>query len=541
MRIHGGRLSETLRDRRSARSEGAGVAARFAVLLFALLACAAPAPASHGAQGDASCQVQDRARNVVLFIGDGMGISTVTAARILEGQLRGEPGEENLLAFEHLPYVALSKTYNTNQQVPDSAGTATAMLTGTKTRAGMISVEPSVARGDAAGAVGHELTTLFERAEARGLATGVVTTTRVTHATPATAYAHSPERNWEVDALLPAAARAAGFPDIARQLLEFRYGDGLDVVLGGGRAFFLPARKGAKDDAPRGERLDGRDLLAEWRARGPQATVVTTRSELLAVDPAHTGPLLGLFAPSHMAYSNEPASGTQQPTLAEMTAAALAQLALAPRGFVLLVEGGRIDHGHHDGSAYHALHETIAFSDAVRTALERVDLSKTLVVVTADHSHQLTLGGYPTRGNPILGLVVENDEHGEPKSQPALDALGLPYTTLGYRDGPGYPGASNSQPEGAKHWPHEFEKIEGVRQGRPDLSHVDTTDPSYLQEATTPEHYESHGGEDVAIYAGGPGAQRFHGVQEQNYIYHAIVAALGWKDTNAEIASEPTR
>ena len=119
-----------------------------------------------------------RARNVVLFVGDGMGVSTVTAARIFEGQLRGESGEENLLAFERLPHVALSKTYNTNQQVPDSAGTMTAMVTGVKTRAGLISVDASVRRGDHEGVAGHELRTLFEEAESRGMATGLASPTR---------------------------------------------------------------------------------------------------------------------------------------------------------------------------------------------------------------------------------------------------------------------------------------------------------------------------------------------------------------------------
>ena len=180
------------------------------------------------------------AKNVILFVGDGMGITTVTAARILEGQQRGQTGEENVLAFEELPDVALIKTYNTNQQTPDSAGTMTAMMTGVKTRAGVLGIDETVDRGDASGAKGHELRTLFQRAEERGLATGIVTTTTVTHATPAACYAHSPERSWENDARQPQSARSIGFPDIARQLIEFSEGDGIDVVLGGGRTHFMP-------------------------------------------------------------------------------------------------------------------------------------------------------------------------------------------------------------------------------------------------------------------------------------------------------------
>lgn len=70
--------------------------------------------------------------------------------------------------------------------------------------------------------------------------------------------------------------------------------------------------------------------------------------------------------------------------------------------------------------------------------------------------------------------------------------------------------------------------MHGITKGRPDLSHVDTTDPGYLQESTVPLESETHSGEDVALYAGGPGAHLFHGVQEQSYVYHALVAALGW-------------
>jgi alkaline phosphatase len=192
------------------------------------------------------------------------------------------------------------------------------------------------------------------------------------------------------------------------------------------------------------------------------------------------------------------------------------------------VEGGRIDHGHHAGSAYLALHDAIALSAAVDAALARVKLAETLVVVTADHSHPFTLGGYPTRGNPILGLVRGNDERGEPTRELMRDASGNPYTALGYANGPGYTGASDAQSEGPKRFPHTPRSVKGIAKGRPDLSHVDTADPHYLQESAVPLGSETHGGEDVPVYAGGPGAQLFHGVQEQSYIYHALVAALGW-------------
>lgn len=217
-----------------------------------------------------------------------------------------------------------------------------------------------------------------------------------------------------------------------------------------------------------------------------------------------------------------------EPSLAEMTAVALERLERHDGGYLLMVEGGRIDHGHHASSAFLALHDTIAFSRAVDLAIARVDLSETLVVVTADHSHVFTIAGYPTRGNPILGLADRNEDDGSPSSEPARDALGLPYTTLGYANGPGHTGASNAQPAGWKRFPHFPRTVERGTAARPDLSQVDTQDPFYLQESTVPSTAETHAGEDVAIYAGGPGAALFHGVQEQSYVYHAVVGALGW-------------
>src|SRR5690606_14757658 len=151
----------------------------------------------------------------------GMGLSTITAARILEGQQRGGTGEENRLAFETLPHVALSKTYGADLQVPESAATMTAMTIGAKTRAHAIGVDARVVPGDWRSVEAARRRTLLEEAEARGLATGIVTTARVTHATPAAAYGHAAHRAWEDDTRLPGDARAAGFPDLARQLVEF--------------------------------------------------------------------------------------------------------------------------------------------------------------------------------------------------------------------------------------------------------------------------------------------------------------------------------
>lgn len=463
----------------------------------------------------------NRAKNVILFVGDGMGVSTVTAARILEGQLRGDEGEENRLSFEELPHLALSKTYSVNQQTSDSAPTMTAMVTGVKTNDGILSVNQNGVRGDHTTVAGNELTTFLELAEQKGLSTGLVSTARITHATPAACYAHTVERDWESDANLSAAARTAGFPDIARQLIEFPHGDGLEVVLGGGRSKFLPkTTNDPEDSGQKGERLDGRDLTSEWLTQ-PNSTYVFRKTEFDTTNPATTDHLLGLFERSHMEYEHDRATDTGgEPSLSEMTSKAIDILSKNQKGYFLHVESGRIDHAHHAGNAFRALTDAVEFSNAIRVAMEKTNPKDTLIIVTADHSHVFTIAGYPKRGNPILGKVVEPGE-----ADFSLDLLGLPYTTLSYANGPGYTGASNSQPEGLKNFSHSPTSYSGITAGRPDLTAIDTTAPIFMQEATVPLNSETHAGEDVAIYAGGPQAHLFHGVQEQNVIFHVMKEA----------------
>ena len=472
---------------------------RTATLLLTAGAAACAAPAS----GSGNAAQQPAPRNVILFVGDGMGVSTVTAARILAGQLAGGSGEEHSLSFERFPNVALVKTYNTDMQVPDSAGTMTAMVTGHKTRAGVLSVGPGVERGDCANSLDNVLPTLLEQAEAAGYATGIVSTATITHATPGAAYAHAPERGWEYDAAMPADARAAGCTDIARQLVEFADGDGVDVMLGGGRAYFMPQEQADPEyGEARGARADGRDLVAQWSNGGKNRDYVWNRTQFDRLDPAAGRQVLGLFEPSHMQFeADRVTSGEGEPALAAMTAFAIDRLANTRKGFFLVAEGGRIDHGHHFGNAYRALTDTIAFDAAVARALAMTDAQNTLIVVTADHSHTFTISGYPRRGNPILGKV---------ESAPgklSLDANDLPYTTLGYANGPGY------------------------REAPPDLTAVDTEAQDFQQIAALKMDMETHAGEDVAAYANGLGAGRLGGVIEQNEIYEVMFGALFGPDS----------
>ena len=433
-----------------------------------------------------------RAKNVILFIGDGMGISTITAARIYAGQKMGMSGEEYVLPFERFANTALVKTYNTNAQVPDSAGTATAMHSGKKTRIGVLGIGPEATRGQCADALAHPLPLIGEEAKARGVALGIVSTARITHATPASIYARSADRNWEADAAIPADQRGMGCSDIATQLIDAQW----DVALGGGTAPFFGSAKG-------GRRLNAQaDLPSRWAAKSGGTYVTDTKS--LEAAPKDR-PVLGLFSPSHMTYEADKPSGkgASEPTLTKMTAEAIARLQSDPDGYYLMVEAGRIDHAHHAGQAGYALEETAELARAVEYAINNTDPEETLIMVTADHSHVFTIAGYPRRGNDILGLVVppDGDISNTEEPQPALD--GKPYTTLGYGNGPG--------------------SIANLAE-RP----VPETGITARQQSTIPLGSETHAGEDVALYATGPGAQKARGVIEQNLIYDIIRAAYGW-------------
>ncbi|NVJ69523.1 MAG: alkaline phosphatase [Alphaproteobacteria bacterium] len=431
-----------------------------------------------------------RAKNVILFIGDGMGISTLTAGRILEGQLAGHSGEENYLSFERFPNTGLVKTYNVDAQVADSAGTASALNTGSKTRIGVINTGPSQPKGVCKGAMATALTPLAYYAEKAGMATGIVSTARLTHATPAAVYAHSPSREWEVDSQLPAEAKENGCRDIAAQILDSMQGDGLEVALGGGRRNFLPQGMG------KGRRADGRNIPQEWLESRDGSAYVETASDLHKVDIASTSRLLGLFDDSHMQF--EAQRSDDQPDLADMTAAAIKMLQKDDDGFYLMVEAGRIDHGHHGGSAKAALFDTVALSKAVKKALEMVDPEETLILVTADHSHVFTMAGYPKRGNPIFGLVT-----GPHETEPTLAEDGKPYTTLAYQNGPG-----------------------AVKGERPHLTEDIIADPHFRPQALVPTRSETHGGEDVAVFGIGPWSHLANGMLEQNEIFHIMDYAL---------------
>ncbi|KAI5281393.1 intestinal-type alkaline phosphatase [Manis pentadactyla] len=437
--------------------------------------------------------IETAAKNLILFLGDGMGVPTVTAARILKGQMNYKLGPETPLAMDHFPYLALSKTYNVDRQVPDSAGTATAYLCGVKANYQTIGVS-AAARFDQCNTTrGNEVTSVMYRAKKAGKSVGVVTTTRVQHASPAGTYAHVVNRNWYSDANMPPKALNEGCQDIAEQLISNM---DIDVILGGGRKYMFP--KGTPDpeypsDANHsGIRLDGRNLVQEWQAKNQGAQYVWNRTALIQAsqDPSVTH-LMGLFEPGDTKYEAH-RDLTQDPSLMEMTEAALRLLSRNPRGYYLFVEGGRIDHGHHDGTAYLALTEAVMFDSAIDKASQLTSEKDTLTLVTADHSHVFSFGGYTFRGTSIFGLA------------PSKASDKKAYTSILYGNGPGF-------------------ALNGTF--RPEVNDSQSRDPAYQQQAAVPLSSETHGGEDVAVFARGPQAHLVHGVQEQSFVAHVMAFA----------------
>lgn len=444
-----------------------------------------------------------RAKNVILFVADGNGVGTNYATRLWMGQQEGGLGDDFVLPQEKFPHLALVKTYTTNGQTPDSAPTASAMNTGVKSKNGMINIDESVSYQDCAGRKGKELTTFAELVSGMGKSVGVVSTARLTHATPAAVYAKTVDRDWEQPGDIP---QGCDQKDIADQMLDAMKSGLIDVALGGGRRNFVPT--GVNDDEGKeGRRTDERNLIDEARAAGLQ--YAWNDETLAALDPSK--PILGLFESSHMKYEHD---RTGEPSLAEMTETAIKALSGNPEGFYLEIEAGRVDHANHDGNLHRTVTDGAAFAKAIEKAVGMVNLDETLIVVTADHEHAISFNGYCGRGSPITGLCYDVNNNGVEHTADTLMGLdGKPYTVAGYLNGAGS-------------ILHQEEGQNDYTGSRPDLTNEQATDPDYLQQALIPMTSESHSGEDVAVMAQGPWAHLFGGVIEQNMIFHVMHKAV---------------
>jgi len=279
-------------------------------------------------------------KNVILMIGDGMGFTTIVATRTVV------LGAQGRLTIERLPVTGAIDNYDATRFVSGSAATGTSLATGYKTNENMIGQLPD----------GTPALTILEAAQEKGMATGLVATATITHATPAAFAAHVHNRYREAD--------------IAVQLLESK----INVLFGGGRALFKSGISGYKYT-----RTDGRDLVEE--ARKEDYVYVETKDELMGLKDENDR-VLGLFSDGYLI------NQSPEPTLAEMTEAALNILSQneKDKGFFLMVEGSQIDWGEEDNDINYTIREQLHFDLAIRSAIRfAMDEKNTLVVVTADH------------------------------------------------------------------------------------------------------------------------------------------------------------
>lgn len=364
----------------------------FCILLCSLTVspAAAQQATTSGAPNGSAAASQDPT-NIILLIPDGFGPASGTMAR---DYLRKYESTRTL-AIDSIQTGSV-RTFSTSSRVTDSAAGATAFATGHKTYNGAIAVDT----------LKQPVATLLEAAHRRGMATGLVATSRITHATPASFSAHIVER-WREN-------------EIAEQQIV----SGADVLLGGGRRHFVPSTV----DGSRRE--DDRNLINEAAAKGYQ--IVESRNDLMDV---RQGPVLGLFSMSHMDYEidRDPAA---QPSLAEMTKKTLELLSTDEDGYFVMVEGSRIDHAGHGNDAAAHLRDILAYNEAVATALAHAKRDgNTLVVSVSDHeTGGLSLGRDIQKEDGVEGVYAWRPEvlHRIEGSHGAMfDAVEQGWSTLG--------------------------------------------------------------------------------------------------------------
>jgi alkaline phosphatase len=298
-------------------------------------------------------------RNIILLIGDGMGVAHLTLGHLATGGMNAE----------RMPVGGLIKTFPFGGMVTDSAASGTAMATGRKTRNGMISISPE----------GDTLRTVLECAEERGMATGLVATSQITHATPAVFAAHVIDRGMEAE--------------IARQMA----GSGVDVLIGGGWSYFLPGGTAGS------RRKDEIDLVGLLRERMP---VVNSVEGLLGLEGVSS-------AAAFLAPLDCPPAKERSWSLAELTSSAIEILSQEEKGFFLMVEGSQIDWAAHDGDDEGIFHEMKDFDGAVGIAMDFAEGDgATLVIMTSDHE----TGGFalheaPSYSSRVVDPAFTTDHH----------------------------------------------------------------------------------------------------------------------------------
>ncbi len=381
--------------------------------------------------------VVQKPRQIILFVSDALSTRPLTAARLYAG------GADYRLEVERFPFCALLRNPSEEFAVPDTAAAATAISTGHRTRH----------RAVAATGKGRAFDTILEKARSEGRAIGLVSNTVLTAPSAAAFYAHT--------------ARPEESDGIALQLFEREW---MKVVLGGGRADFQPEGEG-------GRRKDGRDLLAEWKTNGVE--VVRNKADLETAQGGESGRLVGLFSAGPLAFANQMESGSEQPSLADMTRRAIDLLKSHRRGYVLVVDAALFTSACEGNQAERALREVLALDEAIAVAVREAG-EKALVLAVGRHgTGGLTLSGYPL-------LKQQRGEFFGP------DPSGYPY--LSWASGPNGPQPGVFAP---RNEPAAFAHSSGLNTA-----------------------------EDMIAVGRGPGAQRLSGFLDNTVIFSILKEAL---------------
>jgi alkaline phosphatase len=454
-----------------------------------------------------------RARNLIFFLGDGMGQPAITAARILskgitEGKYHG------LLNMDTMEYRGLVTTSGIDSIATDSANSMSSYMTGHKSSVNAMGVYEANDPDPNTHPRVENLAEMLKRT--RDMKIGVVTTAEIQDATPAAVWAHT--------------RRRSEYVEIMDQALDPTQGP--DVILGGGMATLVP------QSVTGSRRSDDRDLRAEFQAAG--YTYVSTATELAnAMSGAAPDKMLGTFTMGNLnvyldrAHIPDPAvlgDFPDQPTLMEMTTAALEILSQSPKGFMLMVEAASIDKMEHPLDGPRTVYDTIEFDKALGIALDFAARDgETLVVVTADHNHSMSIVGTHDRRQ---GPSPEREGNG------VYGDAGFP--TYVDTDGDGFPDDPNPDVQlffgWSNHPDHSDDFQHNERFAQPAL--IDATgrafdnpdrDPGALVQIGNLPYNQSncvHTVEDVGVFASGPGAARFNAVQDNTEIFFRIADAL---------------
>jgi alkaline phosphatase len=454
-----------------------------------------------------------RARNVILFIGDGLSVAHRTAARMLaKGMAEGRYGGE--LAMDDMPHMALVSTSGTDSIVTDSANSMSAYTTGHKSCVNAMGVYCALSKDTLA----HpRVETIAELAKRRngGMAIGVVTNTEIEDATPAAMVAHT--------------RRRSDYDDIVRMFYEVRP----EVIMGGGTPFFLPQADKA------GKRKDAENYLEKFKALGYRFAATATEMKAAGAEKSTTR-LLGLFHPGNLDGALDRRilkKGTvprypDQPDLADQTQVAIDILSKAPNGFVLMVESGLIDKYSHVLDWERAVYDTILLDNAVKVARRfAAKRNDTLIIVVADHAHPVSIIGTYDDQRPGERLRDKLGIYEQAKfpNYPKADDNGYPPTVdVSRRVAFMFAGFPDHCASGRPHLDGPFSPTE-KKDDRNVASETYCTPQATRMEGNLPfaQPQGVHAADDVVLTAMGPGAEMFKGRIDNTRVFRVMATALG--------------